>query len=125
MKNKTVIFLVVMVASGVFAGVAFGGSNVRTFYNDNLKEVVDSGTEKAIDKAKEAGGTIAENAKEFSSSLYDKVSDKAGEGFHDFVAVPAENAWRNIVKGAVSAGASALTEEEKKEILNNDSCTCP
>lgn len=115
----------VIVASGVFAGVAFGGSNIHTFYSDNLKEAVEGGAEKVIDKAKDAGGMIAGNAKEFSSSLYDKVSEKAGEGFHDFVAVPAENAWRNIVKEVVSAGASTLTEEEKKEILNNDSCTCP
>jgi len=119
------IFLVVLIASVVFAGVAFGGSNIRTFYNENLKEAVDSGTGKAIDKAKEAGGAIAENAKEFSSSLYDKVSEKAEEGFNDFVTVPAENAWRNIVKEVVSAGSSVLTEEEKKEILNDDSCTCP
>ncbi|MDD4531231.1 MAG: hypothetical protein PHH21_00810 [Candidatus Pacebacteria bacterium] len=125
MKNKTVTFLVAIVASGVFAGVAFGGSNVRTFYNNNLKEAVDNGAEKAMDAAKDAGGAIAGNAKDFSSSLYDKASEKAGEGFHDLIAVPAENAWRNIVKGVVSAGASALTEEEKKEILNDDSCTCP
>jgi len=119
------IFLVVLIASVVFAGVAFGGSNVRTFYNENLKEAVDSGTGKAIDKAKEAGGMIADNAKEFSSSLYDKVSDKAGEAIHDLIAVPAGNAWRNVIKEAVSAGSSVLTEEEKKEILNDDSCTCP
>ncbi|MFA5086165.1 MAG: hypothetical protein WC468_01005 [Candidatus Paceibacterota bacterium] len=125
MENKAMIFLVVLIASVVFAGVAFGGSNVRTFYNENLKEAVDSGTGKAIDKAKEAGGMIADNAKEFSSSLYDKVSDKAGEAIHDLIAVPAGNAWRNVIKEAVSAGSSVLTEEEKKEILNDDSCTCP
>jgi hypothetical protein len=66
MKNKAITFLIVIVALGVFAGVAFGGSNIQTFYNDNLKDAVDSG----ITEAKEAGGVIVGNAEEFALSVY-------------------------------------------------------
>lgn len=127
MKNKAVTVLVVIVASGVFAGVAFGGSNVRTFYNDNIKEAAGSVAEKVTDKAKEAGGVVMENAKEFSSSLYDKVSEKAGEGIRDFVVDPAKEAFKDAIKGVLSGGSSILTEEDVKEILEdnpNNTCTC-
>lgn len=127
MKNKTITVLVVIVGLGVFAGVAFGGSNIRTFYNDNLKDTVDSGAEKAGNMAKEAGGVIVENAKEFSSSLYDKASEKAGEGIKEFVVDPAKEAFRGAIKGMLSGGSSILTKEDVKEILENNpnnTCTC-
>lgn len=127
MKNKTITALVAIIGLGVFAGVAFGGSNIRTFYNENLKDAVDSGTKKAGDMAKEAGGTIVENAKDFSSSLYDKASEKAGEGIQKFLVDPAKEALKGAVKGILSGGSSVLTKEDVKEILENNpnnTCTC-
>jgi len=121
MKNKVIIVFVSLLALGAFCGVAFGGSNLQTFYNDVAKETVDAATI----KAKEIGSTTAGNLAEFSGVVYEKAKETIGEKIKASVIEPAKEAASKVIKDVILKNPSILTEDDVKDILlNNPDNTC-
>jgi len=121
MKNKGIIIFVSLSVLGAVCGVAFGGNNLQTFYNDVAKETVDV----AAVKAKEIGSTTAGNIAEFSGAVYEKAKETIGEKIKASVVEPAKEAASKVIKDIILKNPSILTNDDVKDILlNNPDNTC-
>lgn len=123
MKNKKIVVFVSLAILVAICGVAFGGSNLQTFYNDTGKELVDT----AAVKAREVGSTITENVVEFSGVIYGKAKDALGEKIEASVIEPAKAAASKVIKDIILKNPSILTEDDVKDILlenSDNTCVC-
>jgi len=121
MNNKIIIVFVSLIVLGAVCGVAFGGSNLQTFYNDVAKETVNAATV----KAKEIGSTTAENITEFSGVVFEKAKEVVGDKIEASVIEPAQKAASKVIKDIILKNPSILTEDDVKDILlNNPDNTC-